>query len=184
MLRACGAGSVGSVGPARRRGGSRLLFGGLCAEISRLLAMSKAPKRGAASLVDPSLASTLGSLGVPDHHTQPYFTRLCERNGFRGCFLTFADRGGSRRLQATPTPSTRRLLEYDDVYEKHRKAPYPRSQPGESKSSKPANVLRAKTTNANLTKAVNAAQAPKTGYATTATSQWGLEPPAKCSAAA
>ena len=85
---------------------------------------------------------------------------------------------------ATPTPSTRRLLEYDDVYEKHRKAPYPRSQPGESKSSKPANVLRANTTNANLTKAVNAAQAPKTGYATTATSQWGLEPPAKCSAAA
>ena len=146
--------------------------------------MSKTPKRGAASLVDPSLASTFGRLSAPDHRTQPYFTRPCERNGFRGCFLTFADRGGSRRLQATPTPSTRRLLEYDDVYEKHTKSSYPRSQPGESKSSKPANVLRAKTTNANFTKAVNAAQAPSTGYATTATSQWGLEPPARCSAAA
>ena len=64
---------------------------------------------------------------------------------------------------ATPTPSTRRPLAYDDVYEKHTKAPYPSSQPGESKSSKPASVLSAKTTNANFTNAVNAAQAPKTG---------------------
>ena len=168
------------------------LFGGLCAEISRLLARSRPPKRGAASLVDPRLASTLGRPSAPDHRTQPCGSCPRERNGFRGWFLTFADRGGPtrrplksqaghpRHRRRTPTGSP-----YDDgVYEKHRNAPYPRSQPGESKSSKPANVLRANTTNANLTKAVNAAQAPSTGYATTATSQWGLEPPAKCSAAA
>ena len=61
---------------------------------------------------------------------------------------------------------------------------YPSSQPGLSKSSKPASVFKANTTNANFTKAVKAAHAPRTGYATTATNQWGLAPPAKCSAAA
>ena len=147
-LGASGAGSVGAVGPFDGRGGSPLLFGGFCAEISRLLAMSKAPKRGAASLVDPRLASTLGRLRAPDHRTQPCGSCPRERNGFRGCFLTFADRGGS---------SHRR-----DVYS-NTKAPYPRSQPGESKSSKPANVFKAKTTKANFTKAVNAAHAPRTG---------------------
>ena len=40
---------------------------------------------------------------------------------------------------------------------------YPNNQPGESKSSKPASVLSAKTTNANFTKAVTAAHAPRTG---------------------
>ena len=78
--------------------------------------------------------------------------------------MTFADRWLKKTTDnylitrpATPTPSSRRLLKYDDVYEKHTKSSYPSSQPGESKSSKPANVLRAKTTNANFTKAVNAA---------------------------
>ena len=168
-LGASGGGSVGAVGPLMGAEAARCLLGGLCAEISRLLAMSKAPKRGAASLVDPSPASTLGRLSAPDHRTQPCGSCPRERNGFRGCFLTFADRGGS---------SHRR-----DVYS-NTKPPYPRSQPGESKSSKPASVLSAKTTNANLTKAVNAAQAPKTGYATTATNQCGRAPPDKCSAAA
>ncbi len=86
MLGASGAGSVGAVGPFDGRGGSRLLFGGFCAEISRLLAMAKAPKRGAASLVDPSLALTLGRLSAPDHRTQPCGSCPRERNGFRVCF--------------------------------------------------------------------------------------------------
>ena len=40
---------------------------------------------------------------------------------------------------------------------------YPNNQPGESKSSKPASVFKANTTNANFTNAVNAAHAPRTG---------------------
>ena len=64
-----------------------------------------------------------------------------------------ATRKSSRAKFATSTTSAR--IKTSNTY--------PSSHPGESKSSKPASVFKANTTNANFTNAVNAAHAPRTG---------------------
>ena len=67
-------------------------------------------------------------------------------------------------LSSPPSPRPEKTAGLHLHYESSKTSnTYPSSQPGLSKSSKPASVFKANTTNANFTNAVNAAHAPRTG---------------------
>ena len=74
-----------------------------------------------------------------------------------------APEGSVEQYAIAATRKNSRCLHLYYEYRSKTSNTYPRSQPGESKSSNPANVFSANTTKANFTNAVNAAHAPRTG---------------------